>query len=142
MTLKKCISCQRKKPLSEFYRIKKISEKRRGMCIVCYKEYAAKLQLKPKVRYNTYKRDSKRRGIKFSLSKKQFYSFENKPCRYCGEKVVPISLDRIDNDLGYIDGNVDACCHTCNSLKHIFEEKIFLEHVKKIYKYCYGDNDE
>jgi hypothetical protein len=113
-------------------------------CKDCRREFRKKSENKPLSRYNKYKRDAKRRGIVFSLNKGYFFNFEGDPCYYCGEEVSPISLDRTDNDQGYIEGNVVSCCYICNSFKHVFGEKNFLDHVQKIYSYQNrkGNNDQ
>jgi hypothetical protein len=37
-----------------------------------------------------------------------------KPCEYCGETDIRISLDRVDNRIGHLRSNVVACCIRCN----------------------------
>lgn len=136
MAEKKCNSCGHIKDEKEFY--KRGENKRRASCITCYKQRKRVLESKPELRYKAYRRSAKRRGIDFKITLAQFKSFAGKPCRYCGADVYPISLDRIDNDLGYLISNVDSCCYRCNSLKHVFDEKEFLDHVVAIYKYQIG----
>ena len=38
-------------------------------------------------------------------------------CRYCGETVLRISLDRIDNSQPHNKANVVPCCLRCNYLR-------------------------
>lgn len=131
--LKKCNDCGVFKSIFNYN--KSGRNRRRARCKACYKEYRKVSDFKPESRFNKYKRDAKRRNIPFNLKKEDFFSFENKNCRYCGEKVFPISLDRIDNNIGYDLDNVDSCCSSCNSLKHVLGELDFLNHIKKIYNY-------
>lgn len=142
--MKCCTKCGKLKPLENFYRSGK--NKRKSICIDCYKEYRKISDYKPESRYKKYIRDAKRRKLVFKLTREEFFSFEDKPCRYCGEKVHPISLDRIDNLKGYILSNVDACCSDCNFLKHEFDESNFLSQVHKIFEYqtgkCKNDKQE
>lgn len=133
MADKKCNSCSHIKDEEEFY--KRGENKRRASCITCYKKRKRILESKPELRYKAYRRSAKRRGIEYKITLGQFKAFLDKTCRYCGTKVHPISLDRIDNDLGYVPGNIDSCCFRCNSLKHVFDEKEFLDHVTAIYTY-------
>lgn len=39
------------------------------------------------------------------------------PCTYCGTVAVTMTLDRIDNSLGHIRGNLNASCVRCNSVR-------------------------
>lgn len=96
----------------------------------------------PITRYKSYRRDASRRNLDFKISLADFKKFQNEPCYYCGKLLKKIRLDRVDNDLGYIDKNLVSCCHMCNSFKHVFEEKHFLDHVSKIYNYQRGKKDE
>lgn len=71
-------------------------------------------------------------GITFSLS---FYEFKRimtaNKCRYTGitltwqtsQNQIPtdVTIDRIDNSIGYIAGNVVACCKGYNSFKGALE---------------------
>ena len=53
---------------------------------------------------------------------------------------VPINgLDRIDNGIGYTLNNVRPCCSTCNYMKHRLNEKEFLNHIEKIWRYNFAD---
>jgi len=133
MADKKCKSCGQQKDIESFY--KRGSGKRRALCVICYKKRKRLLESKPELRFKTYRRSAKRRNISFDLTLSQFKKFEDEPCRYCGQKVHPISLDRIDNDIGYTIDNVDSCCFSCNSLKHVFDEIKFLNHIVTIYEY-------
>jgi len=36
------------------------------------------------------------------------------PCHYCLTTTTPRGLDRIDNDLAHVKGNVLPCCPPCN----------------------------
>lgn len=39
------------------------------------------------------------------------------PCEYCGETELKMTLDRIENQLGYLRGNVMAACVRCNMIR-------------------------
>jgi hypothetical protein len=134
----KCKKCLILKESDKFYNFK---DKNRNICILCYKEYRKISDFKPESRYKKYIRDAGRRGIEFLLSREEFFSFDNKPCRYCGENVTPISLDRLVNSKGYVIDNVDACCYSCNLFKYVFKEADFLSHVEKIFNYQLGKKD-
>lgn len=133
--MKKCDKCNELKEIDNYYQN---GNARRSYCIPCYKEHRKITDNKPESRFKKYKRDAKRRRLDFALTREQFFAFDKKNCRYCGVTVTPISLDRLNNNNGYIIGNIDACCNSCNSLKHILGESDFLEHIKKICDYQAG----
>ena len=83
-------------------------------------------------RFRDYKRGSKQRGIKFSLTMKEFIEFWQKPCHYCGDIPATIGIDRVDNTRGYELGNIVPCCSLCNYMKRDFTVDIFLEHCRKV----------
>jgi hypothetical protein len=133
MQTKTCNECKVDKKISSFYKAGR--SRLRGKCISCYKNYRKKSDYKPESRWKKYRSGAKRRNLKFEITKAEFSLFEGEPCFYCGGEVLPISLDRVDNDKGYEVDNVVSCCHICNSFKHVFDDKLFLDHVEKIYKY-------
>lgn len=87
----------------------------------------------PKNKYSEYKRSAARKKLSFNLTFSEFQTFENANCYYCGDKTEGIGLDRVDNDLGYFKDNVVACCHKCNSFKHVYDIDEFLAHINKIF---------
>ena len=68
----------------------------------------------------------------FNLS---FYEYKrlitSKRCKYTGVeltahekgklKATDVTIDRIDNNIGYVTGNVVACCHAYNNFKCAIE---------------------
>lgn len=91
--------------------------------------------------------------IPFELTYEKCFELLTAPCYYCGvvgssiaiknkylknqgrpENVIPINgIDRVDNDKGYITGNVVTCCGKCNEMKMDSNINDFKEHIKKIY---------
>ncbi len=71
----------------------------------------------PKTIFRRYAAGARRRGLDFGLSYEQFMSFWQKPCHYCGMPIKTIGLDRMDNEKGYVEGNVVSCCITHNRMK-------------------------
>lgn len=80
------------------------------------------------VKLNHYKNSAKRRNLNFDLSEDYFFSLITDNCGYCGSppslenvnknhKIFLNGIDRIDNNLGYINDNVMPCCHICNKAK-------------------------
>ena len=69
-------------------------------------------------------RSSKDRGIDFSLTLSEYKRFSKlKTCYYTGLTLnsKTRTLDRIDNKVGYITGNVVVCHTTFNALKGLIE---------------------
>jgi hypothetical protein len=67
--------------------------------------------------YDRYRKGAEKRGYAFELSLEQFRVYWQKPCTYCGDEIETIGVDRINNDLGYIEGNTAPCCTRCNLTK-------------------------
>lgn len=74
-----------------------------------------------------YRRNARKRGLEFTLTDEQAISVMAQDCHYCGippsnfRKVKDAAgtfayngLDRVDNAMGYADGNVVPCCWRCN----------------------------
>lgn len=76
-----------------------------------------------KGRFTTSKQQAKLRKIEFSLSFEEYSNIISNPCAYCqyklGEPVQTGSgIDRMDNNIGYVDGNCISCCFFCNKVKN------------------------
>ena len=75
------------------------------------------LEYKIPPKYINYK---KRHNLKFGntemLSEESFKIMSNIECYYCG-KLGPSGIDRIDNNIGYIENNCVPCCKHCNYVK-------------------------
>jgi hypothetical protein len=57
------------------------------------------------------------------------------PCYICGVKPAAgevLGLDRVDNDIGYLNGNMHSCCWFCNQAKSDRPLFHFLKHVAKM----------
>lgn len=84
----------------------------------------------PRGIFNAYKKNSRKRGIVFEVSREDFVSLIGSNCAYCGSE--SFGVDRVNNDLGYIYGNILPCCAKCNHMKRDFTAKEFLSHCRKI----------
>lgn len=103
--------------------------------------------------YGRMKQTAEQRGIEFNVSIEYLHDLFVKQegrCDYSGEEIfLPVnvrqlrgenneniaSLDRIDNSLGYIEGNLHWVCKRINYMKHTMQEDYFLGWVEKIYKH-------
>ncbi len=55
-----------------------------------------------------------------------------KPCRYCGETQLRMTLDRKDNNVGHVVRNVVPCCERCNYLRRDMPYEAWLALVPTI----------
>lgn len=81
-------------------------------------------------RFQAYKSNAKKRGLLFELTRDKFREFATGICAYCGDPAI--GVDRVDNLLGYVDGNMVACCQVCNHMKHTMGRDNFIRKCKQI----------
>lgn len=93
-----------------------------------------------------YKAGAERRNKKFELTQEAFSALVRKHCAVCDcppsrvlrhHKHVYLytGIDRIDNTLGYVHGNVRPCCKTCNFAKHSMSEDEFQAWINQLVKF-------
>ena len=93
-----------------------------------------------------YKRGATKRGLDFTISSDEFRKITKQDCYYCGENPSNIKtgkthygeyiyngVDRVDNAVGYVDGNCVSCCEFCNRMKMNHSVADFFKKIKKIY---------
>lgn len=85
-------------------------------------------------KYRSYITRSKKKNNEFKLDYNTFITILEKSCVYCGTSPAN-TIDRIDSNKGYIEGNVQPCCKTCNTMKWNLTEDVFKNHVNKIYSF-------
>lgn len=84
--------------------------------------------------------------MEFNLSEDYFFSLITNNCEYCGSppslenihkkhKIFLNGVDRINNNLGYINGNVKTCCHICNKAKGGLTLNEFKTWINNLIKY-------
>ena len=96
--------------------------------------------------YLGYKRDAKKRGFRWALSREFFLGLTQRNCHYCG--VVPSrkrahsgevftynGVDRVNSSKGYIKQNVVPCCSICNRAKSDSSVEVFLAWARRIVAY-------
>lgn len=77
-----------------------------------------------------YKRNARNRSLSVEISDDRFFELFSERCFYCGcypSKTITHrsaygsftynGVDRLDNSIGYVDGNVVPCCAECNYKK-------------------------
>lgn len=132
---KRCGRCGVSKPHTDFHRDPTKRDGRCWECAVCKrgqiremqsgvnKARYARARSKAKARVTRAKRYNQRwpvAGAVWSLSRAAYARLMALPCTVCDNPIEPtgVGLDRIDNDFGYLPGNVQPMCHRCNSFKH------------------------
>jgi len=101
--------------------------------------------------YNQLKGNAKHRNIEFNIKKEIFiewYQTQDQKCHYCertpkesrqidgfGKNIQRLTIDRKNNDKGYILNNIVLSCIKCNDIKgNYFTEKEMLK-IGKIIKF-------
>ena len=96
----------------------------------------------PKGYRNQYRKWARARGMEFGLDMDEFMEFWQKPCTYCGSDIATVGIDRVDNNLGHIEGNMVSCCNLCNRMKLHLTVEEWLDHLDKILTYTSSNNKE
>lgn len=94
---------------------------------------------------DSYRRNAKLRGLEFALTDDEMLSLFAADCFYCGRapsttlKVKNTNqgftyngIDRLDNAIGYVRGNVVSCCPECNYKKGDQHVDDFLKWVRSV----------
>lgn len=115
-----------------------------GMTVVDF-EFAVAAKFRNKVS------NAKERGLDFNLSFAEFRRImATKRCQYTGIELTfkvgradetswkdtDLSIERVDNRLGYVSGNCIAVCHAANVYKSVFENPkglLKVEHAVKMF---------
>ncbi|MBQ9391930.1 MAG: hypothetical protein IJU02_07045 [Lachnospiraceae bacterium] len=93
-------------------------------------------------KYYKLQRGAEVRHIEFSLSKEylwNLYVAQNKRCAITGDEIPVLSeasLDRIESNLGYIEGNVQWVTKQANLSKHIMTMKQLYDFCRKVLKHA------
>jgi|688.fasta_scaffold265711_5 hypothetical protein len=98
--------------------------------------------MKIKNKYKEYKRRCRNKGLDFSISLWKFEFYTQRPCYIC-KKEKAGGLDRVDNNLGYIEKNIYPCCFDCNRMKSnksVIEFKEYLSRLNKDHPLLSGFN--
>lgn len=95
-------------------------------------------------RYNTsdrgvylrYRSDAHRRSrnYEFQLTFEFFAQLINSACNFCGKENCR-GVDRLDNNVGYINSNVVPCCKRCNEMKSVIPVQEWLGEMQRILKH-------
>ena len=95
---------------------------------------------------SAYKNNARQRGHEWTLPDEVASKLLRGSCHYCGaapsnemhngkDRARTISysgIDRIDNTIGYVVGNVVSCCQTCNLAKRGMHPKAFIAWARRV----------
>ena len=93
-----------------------------------------------------YQHGAQKRGLAWELSERVFNEITKSQCFYCGQHPSTVAapsrngsfiyngIDRIDNRLGYILGNVVSCCPLCNHAKRDMPQVDFFAWIERLIK--------
>lgn len=82
-------------------------------------------------RMQEYFNNATRRQLEFQLNVVEFRQLVNDLCHYCGS-AGRMGIDRVLNNVGYINGNCVSACQTCNFMKGEMSYEAFLKMCCKI----------
>jgi len=147
-----CLDCGN--TLTDETRAKGKHNKQLRRCIPCYEKllkteanrqvrernYKAEAFTNKNVIWNHYVKGARARKIDFTLSKTIFNSLIVQPCFYCSYSVPNEvnGIDRIDNNIGYVESNCIPCCQFCNSAKGTQHPQEFIDKLLAIYTFQSG----
>lgn len=102
----------------------------------------------PSVKFNRIKLSAQKRDLEFSVSKEYLWELFEKQNRKCALSGIELkfgkankwrcttaSLDRVDNKIGYIEGNVQWIHKDINIMKNNHDQEYFIELCTKITNY-------
>jgi hypothetical protein len=100
--------------------------------------------------YLGYTSRASREGIEFKLDEPYLLKLTSQDCYYCGNKPNQVrksrcntgdyiynGIDRLNPELGYIEGNVVASCFTCNKAKLARSKDEFRDWIDRVYEHIH-----
>jgi hypothetical protein len=86
-----------------------------------------------KARLSSIKGRALQKGIEWGFDYEDLREFWGTPCHYCGGEVHNrLALDRVDNNEGYVPGNVVQCCTSCNQAKSTHSVDEWVAHMERV----------
>jgi hypothetical protein len=95
------------------------------------RKYRKEYMDKPRLRFYKMEKRCQQNGMIFELTLENYENnFYKKPCKYCGQEAK--GVDRVDNNKGYLIGNMVPCCWVCNKMKIDHSKEDFIAQCKRI----------
>lgn len=120
-------------------------------CAVCSGKRQARLGTARAAVLHGYTYNARKRSLSWELSAAEFDVLTSSDCWYCGCPPANIQrtrrtyracsefryngIDRLENNVGYVFGNVVPCCGTCNHAKCTMPYSQFVEWINRVYKH-------
>jgi hypothetical protein len=84
--------------------------------------------------FHAYRCSARKRHLSFDLDLVDLERITSQPCHYCGAAPDHIysGIDRVDNEKGYVKGNMVPCCAKCNFMKGQMDVDEFLTQAYQI----------
>ena len=119
--MKKCKGCGVKLTKANTYvntlrRGDKIYKILRPRCTKCHNKHEGPRSVFEEA-LRRYRRKSRQMGVKCDLDISFVTAVYSSACTYCTRSNQPMTLDRMNPDLGYVRENVAPACTLCNRIK-------------------------
>jgi hypothetical protein len=85
-------------------------------------------------KFSILRASAKKRGMECTLSFQEYIEIISLPCFYCRGSLPKegSGIDRINSDIGYVQGNCRSCCTACNRAKSDMTESEFKEWILRV----------
>ena len=127
---KRCSKCLDFKPLDQYIQRGRWENKNRrdswcrSCCVDRTRQWRRTItgDTKLKFKFSNLIKTAKRRSKEMTLTFDEYKVVAVHPCYYClnalcGQSQQGGGLDRLDNNIGYVPGNVVSCCAVCNKTR-------------------------
>lgn len=124
-----CNCCEQEKPLSAFWKRHAKTERRQTFCKACKQaQKNERRKLSPRAAFQTLISNAKRRGTACGVTVDDLLILWGEQKGLCalsglamthgvGLKSTSVSVDRLNQDIGYMKGNIRLVCVALNSLR-------------------------
>jgi hypothetical protein len=126
-----CSQCKKEVSLDGFYK-NKLGKRAYSWCKSCHNLRQTEYEVSPRGKYTELKKDAKKRGLAFLLTLEEVTAMWRGDCRYCGNTLKFVSLDRVDNEKPYTLENTIPCCRWCNYTKGTGSSAFFYAQCKRV----------
>lgn len=118
-----CKVCLKKQSIDNFFRHHLTKDGWRNECKVCMNVQGKRHRLSLRGKWTIGKKKASLRGMAFTISFERYKELIAFGCYYCKVSLFGVygtSLDRINNEIGYVNENVVPCCPMCNRIRHTY----------------------